>query len=217
MFYRLLLFAFLLKSPALTACAFHAAGPVKVIITGHTGGGKTSVINELAKRGYQVVPECATIVVNSEYALLDKLHPEKAPHNSPSQIENLQFKIFDTQEIAYNQALVQSIMKPPKNNLIIFDRSEFDTWIYCQIFYPPNFFTASQQEFFSKIVKRALDHHHFNQNVLFFNARHEESLSLGNQIHKYYQDFGFILHEVGFKDTVAEKADYVEGLLLKLL
>ncbi|MCE5295048.1 MAG: ATP-binding protein [Chlamydiales bacterium] len=228
------LFLVLLVSFKLSACAFHTGGPVKVIITGDISGGKTSVVTELAARGYQVVPEVATTVFVEEYKKLDALYPEKAPHNHPLQIENLQQKIFAGQEKAYNEALVKSMIYPPKNNLIIFDRTEFDSYVYSQIFYPTDYFTTDQREDFSKRITRALTHQHYNQNAIFCDivpkelyngrmsncARHEnynDAVQIGSNIHKYYkEEFGFILHHVGFHDTIASKTDTVEALLLNI-
>ena len=229
-----ILFLVLLVSFKLSACAIHTSGPVKVIITGDISGGKTSIVTELAARGYHVVPEVATRVFVEEYTKLDALYPEKAPHNHPLQIENLQQKIFAGQERAYNEALVHSMLYPPKNNLIVFDRSEFDSFVYSQIFYPADFFSPVDRKAFSKKINRALTHQHYNQHAIFCDivpqelyngrmsncARHEDyndAVQIGSNIHKYYkEEFGFILHHVGFHDTIASKTDTVEALLLHI-
>lgn len=204
--------------------------PMNIIITGHTCAGKTSLINELEKRGYRVVHEVATAVLIDEYAKLDEAHPENAPHNLPSQIENLQFKIFSANEKAYQEAMRKSLLTPPRDNIIIFDRSEFDTYVYMHVFYPPDKFTAEEWATADQIINQALQPGHYSTDVIFceivppeyFNGilsnkvRHEsydQAKYIGDKISQAHEGFGHTLHKIGFKDTISQKADQVEAIL----
>lgn len=207
--------------------------PVKVIITGHTLAGKTSVINELQKRGYYIVPEAATTILLEEYQKLDKAHPENAPHGLPWQIDNLQMKIFSAQKSAYKQALQECRIHPPKNNLIIFDRSVLDSRVYAKIFYPEGSFTEHETAFFNKCITKALLPGSFAKTVIFseivpleyYNGRlsnsvrhenYEQACFIGEHLRHGYQELGFTLHSVGFAETISQKTDTVEALLLTI-
>lgn len=207
----------------LSTVSLYSAELIKVIITGHTLSGKTSTINELKARGYYVVDETATAVLAQEYQKL----PENSPHH-PLQIENLQHKIFAAQIDAYEKAVHECSEHPPRDNLIIFDRAIFDTYVYSSIFYPDGFFSTEEREFFKQIVCESLPN--YSKKVIFceivpeayYNGtlsnpvRHEEyeqSIAIGEQIRNTYQNLGFELHSIGFQETISNKADVIETIL----
>lgn len=209
-------------------CALFADEYVKVIITGPALAGKTSVIKELERRGYYIVPEAATEVLVEEYKKLDEAYPESAPHRNPTQVENLQMKIFDAHKKASEKAERECREHPPKGNIILYDRAVFDTYVYTQVFYPEGTFSLQEQAYFNAVVTEGVGE--YAKNVIFSEivpeqyydgplslpTRHEnyeQSRYIGEHIRNAYQAFGFTLHPIGFKATIAEKADAVEALL----
>lgn len=213
-----------------SACVAQQNNPIKVVITGHTCAGKTSLINELKKRNYFIVPEVATAILFNEYTRLDREYPELAPHNDPNQIEDLQLKIFTSQLKSYQDALEWAKLNPPKDNLIIFDRSEIDTYVYSQIFYPPGTFKSEELSLFDQFATQASSFNYYFHEVIFCEivpreyydgkisnvARHEtydQALYIGDMISDTYQKLGFTLRKIGFQDTISKKADLVAELL----
>ena len=87
----------------------------KYIITGGPGTGKTSIINELSKRGFYCVKENARDIISSRNDDLNLL-------NSYTDYEN---KIAELRTKSY--------IKTPNNQICFFDRSVFDCLAYLKI------------------------------------------------------------------------------------
>lgn len=86
---------------------------IKAVIDGGPGTGKTSIIKELKKRGYNVAPEAARIV-------LKRKKYRENPHLSKSDIKEIQLAIWDISIKEYRSAL-----KENKNHILFFDRGLF--------------------------------------------------------------------------------------------
>ncbi|MBM3894391.1 hypothetical protein FJ366_02235 [Candidatus Dependentiae bacterium] len=169
------------------------------IFTGGPGTGKSSVIAELASRGYQTVQEAATIVIADE---LKK--GEKTPWS-----ENwFEGKLATIMEIAQNNL--------PQNNLqpVFFDRSPLDPLVYIALYEK-----KSPTETISKL-KNLLSSGKFNPKVFLFNdlgfckntaIRHEdvaEMLRIENAMVQHYTLHGFEIIRVP-AGTIKDRTDFI--------
>ena len=191
--------------------------PKLIIISGGPCAGKTSVLKELQKRNYFIVPEVATAIILEEYERLDRLYPQFAPHHKITQIEDLQYKILKEQLSTYQKAVSKTSKNPPKKNLIIFDRSEVDTLVYASALLQQETSASKDLSFlyntnvlFCEVIP--VDHYYITSNMVRYET-YEQSISMGKKLREAYLNFGFTLHEIGYKKTIIEKANEVERLL----
>ena len=95
--------------------------PIKVVFTGGPCTGKTTLINALASKGYYVIREAATAVIEEE---------QKNGNMTPwSNLDQFQLKIVAKQEEFLDLALKLSHHK----ELIFFDRACIDSFTYCKL------------------------------------------------------------------------------------
>lgn len=201
--------------------------PKLIIISGGPCAGKTSVLKELQKRNYFIVPEVATAIILEEYERLDRLYPQFAPHHKITQIEDLQYKILKAQLSTCQKAVSKTSKNPPKKNLIIFDRSEVDTLVYASALLQQETSASKDLSFFYEKANQTLklynpnvifcevipvDHYNITSNMVRYET-YEQSIFMGKKLREAYLNFGFTLHEIGYKKTMIEKADEVERLL----
>ncbi|CDZ79609.1 hypothetical protein BN1013_00104 [Candidatus Rubidus massiliensis] len=201
--------------------------PKLIIISGGPCAGKTSVLKELQKRNYFIVPEVATAIILEEYERLDRLYPQFAPHHKITQIEDLQYKILKAQLSTCQKAVSKTSKNPPKKNLIIFDRSEVDTLVYASALLQQETSASKDLSFFYEKANQTLklynpnvifcevipvDHYNITSNMVRYET-YEQSISMGKKLREAYLNFGFTLHEIGYKKTIIEKANEVERLL----
>lgn len=84
-----------------------------VVISGCSGGGKSTLISELSKQGYSVIPEVGREIVKEQLAKKEPI----TPWENPQEFCEL---LMDRSIIAYNNALR---LLETKNRIIFFDRS----------------------------------------------------------------------------------------------
>ncbi len=94
---------------------------MRVVLTGGACTGKTTVIEELAKRGCKTVPEVARPVIDS---YLKRNVLQKPRLNDIAVLQK---------EITLKQIELESKLDPTKE-IIFFDRSGLDTIAYCQFY-----------------------------------------------------------------------------------
>ncbi|MFH1254264.1 MAG: ATP-binding protein [bacterium] len=94
--------------------------PIKVVFTGGPCTGKTTLINALASKGYYIIREAATAVIQEE---------QKSGNMTPwNNLDQFQLKIVAKQEECLDLALKLSHHK----ELIFFDRACIDSFAYCK-------------------------------------------------------------------------------------
>lgn len=91
---------------------------IKVVLDGGPGTGKTSIIKELKKKGYNVAPEAARIIFHRKKYRND-------PHFTRTDIRHIQQEIWDLSIKEYRSAL-----KEHKNHVLFFDRGVFSGLSY---------------------------------------------------------------------------------------
>ncbi|MEK6889869.1 MAG: ATP-binding protein [Nanoarchaeota archaeon] len=91
---------------------------IKAVIDGGPGTGKTSIIKELKKRGYNVAPEAARIVFHR------KKYRDN-PSMSKARLKEIQKAIWNLSIQEYRSAL-----KTRKNHILFFDRGVFSGLSY---------------------------------------------------------------------------------------
>jgi predicted ATPase len=94
-----------------------------IVISGCSGGGKSTLLAEFVKQGYSVIPEVGRKIVNEQLAANGNITPWKNP------------KAFCETAIkesiaAYHEAL--SLINSAKDQLVIFDRCFLDNVSYYQ-------------------------------------------------------------------------------------
>jgi len=92
------------------------------VITGSSGSGKTSVIEELANQGYSVIHECAREIINEQKRIGGRLLPQYFPYE------------FE-EEVARRQLIYEkNILKRCCDLDVFCDRGIYDVVGFCRYF-----------------------------------------------------------------------------------
>ncbi|MHC5024188.1 MAG: AAA family ATPase [Planctomycetota bacterium] len=95
-----------------------------IVVTGGSCSGKTSVIHEMAARGYEVVPEAA-------YEVIDELNRR---HGVEGQIQWRQAHLVDFQRrISERQHAREATARRSTSKFVFCDRGLLDGLAYCQL------------------------------------------------------------------------------------
>ncbi len=168
--------------------------PVKYVITGGPGVGKTALVNVLASRGYQAVQEVAALLIKEE---LDKgnEHPTKNRDEFQTNVMNKQIELED---------------KLDNDKVAFLDRGIIDGIAYYRFdkIEPPKELVENAKKREYKLVF-ILD---FLEDFYETNEIRLESVEIAHKIHNLikeeYQNFGYKLIEVP-PVNVQERVEFV--------
>ncbi|NIK93234.1 ATP-binding protein [Mangrovimonas sp. CR14] len=174
----------------------------KIVITGGPGTGKTSLINELEKRGYPCLEEVSRqIILNARKDGVDQL--------------------FLTEPLLFSERLMEGRKKQFQEAethgapVVFIDRGIPDVLAYMDYAketYPSHFIQACEIMQYDKVFVLAP----WESIYLSDNERYE-SFEQAVEIHDYleatYQRFGYDLENIPF-DTIEKRADYLISLLM---
>lgn len=171
-----------------------------IVISGCSGGGKSTIINAFADHGYTVMPEAGRQIVQEQMEQRGNLLPwSDAVGFTHGLIErNIRF---------YNQALD---IEKPKNNIIFFDRSLLDALCYLKF-----------QNQFSERHRQMIDQYRYNTVVFMLPAwpeiyiqdserQHGFDVAIGeyNRLIEFYPKYGYQVIEVP-KLSVAKRLKFI--------
>jgi predicted ATPase len=182
---------------------------MRVVITGGPCSGKTTLIEELAARGYQIAPEAAILVIS---ALNQELGVEGQKDWRRQNLAEFQCRVLQTQLELEEQALSS---RKSEQEPVFFDRGCIDGLAYCKYFQtePPTALcdAAKDASYDQVFVLDTLDD---------FQERSEEgrtsdqstSIALGALLEETYRDHGYAPIRVKVA-SVGERADFILAAL----
>jgi len=168
-----------------------------IVITGAPSSGKTTVLDELAKKGYHTEPETARLFIESEMAKGRPLEDIKAD------ALHLQIGILKTK--------IDRETRLNPEELVLFDRGIPDTIAYCELCHLS-----------TKIVLQ--DCYHFKYKYVFHFDRlplikdgtridtEEDADFLDNHLEKAYQSLGYTVIRVPVM-SIKDRVDFILGYL----
>ena len=168
----------------------------KYIITGAPGTGKTSIINELKRRGFRCVDENSREIIAEQIKTGGKILPWKNQIAFENQIANMR---------------TQQYLASPEDCICFFDRSTLDCIAYLKL---NNLETTSQ---IIENIKKC----NFNKTVFYTpiwkeiyindserKENTEKAIEIENTIMKTYKSQGYELVKIP-KLSIAERADFI--------
>ena len=150
----------------------------RCVLTGPPGAGKTSVIEELAKRGMKIIPEPARTLI------------ENYKKNSPELLPNIS---IENRKLFQNAIEAMTYKDYRENNVGFFDRSMID-----EIGYRNRYNIEINQELDSAAKNNRYDHVFIfpfweeifiNDDIRLENA--EEAKIVGDFLHSAYNNYGY--------------------------
>jgi predicted ATPase len=169
----------------------------RIVLLGRSSSGKTSVINNLRDRGYQVGHEVPTII-------LDSRQTRKTDEAEWDKRQKLMYAIQKTLEDSYE-------------GLIFQDRCLMDNYAYTEILCGgiPDYF-----EDLSKLSKRydsvfELEGLPFKKTSTRIESGEEEAQKIYLQVKDFYMNQGFnptlvpVFHEKTLEESITKRADFI--------
>ncbi|WP_369048937.1 AAA family ATPase [Tenacibaculum sp. UWU-22] len=169
----------------------------KIVLIGGPGTGKSSVLNELKKRGYTCMPEISRdITLQAQKEGIDQL--------------------FLKNPLLFSELVLKGRIKQYKDaekttaNLIFFDRGIPDTYAYMDFLktdYPSVFKEKSSQFIYNKIFRLApwkMIYTSDNERYETF----EQMVKIDAFLKKSYLEIGYKINDVPF-GTVDDRCDYI--------
>ena len=165
------------------------------IITGGPGAGKTSVLENLALKGYGYIPETARQIIKER--LSKGLPPRPDPTSFAQQIFDQDWKNF--------------VLNSTMSSLLFFDRSFMDS--ACMLF-------ESNMESYNKVKDIHLANSYNNRvfitppwKEIYHNDEErdqtfEQSIEVYDRLHKWYKEYGYEIVVLP-KDTVENRAKFI--------
>ena len=170
----------------------------KIVITGGPCSGKTTLINELGKRGYEVVGEIARDVI-------------KERNNFPLSKE--EFKIRQI-IMAERQIAKEKELGTRKEKLVIFDRSLIDILAYCRYFdinHPKIIDNINLSKNYDFVF--ILDPPPFEKDEVRI-ENEEDALIVHNLIYDIYKNLGYNIIQVPIMN-IEKRINFIEVFLKK--
>lgn len=169
------------------------------ILTGGPGVGKTSVLDELEKSGYIVMPEMARAIIKEQMAVDGEALPWKNK-------ESYMRLMLEASAESYRKAISKNSLLP-----VFFDRGILDAVCYAEM--------VGLE--ISDEIKEIAENHQYNRKVFIFppwqdiyetdNERKQdwkEAEATFEAMKKTYQDYGYETIEVP-KDTIENRKDFI--------
>lgn len=178
-------------------------GQRRYIITGGPGSGKTSIIRYLAQKGYRVVPEAATSIIEERLKLgIEKPWLEDAHH------------------LRINERIVQGQIEAQNSSapVVFFDRGPLDSLSYVLLL------KRKLYQYIVDCTQASLDAHYFEKTLFFIDgldfivpgpARYEtlqESMTRARCLEANYRSLGYDLVHVPAGD-VATRAQFILSMI----
>ena len=150
----------------------------RIVLTGGPGAGKTSVINLLAEKGFNIIPEPARTLIEDYQKNSPHLHPKLSKENRllfQKAIENITIKNwFDNKNAFFDRSILDEIGYRNRYNIEINNELNFaaKNYHYDIIFFFP----------FWKVIYKNDDIRHETE---------EEAQIVGEFLHKAYTNYGY--------------------------
>ena len=179
---------------------------IKIVITGGPSSGKTTLINELARRGYYTVREAALYLMET--------HNYKLWTDSPDIEKKVEKGIYHLQQKWEAEI-------PRWAKLVFLDRSLIDAIAYYKLFglkTPKELDTLIKQANYTTVFFLDMLPKKFWNKMINGQPRkqdYKQGLQLVKLTKQAYEDYGFKLTELPFME-VGKRADALEGKLRKL-
>jgi len=164
----------------------------KFVLTGAPGCGKSSIIEELNRRGFQTCPEVYTTLYN-----------ESKDYTVFSQPINLRYKLLD------KQLFLESLLK--KETPVFLDRSTIDIILFAKYFnieMPLDFIDKAKNKSYDLVFLMEPLPKQYYKVTNIRKETQEESLKIHQFFKEEYKKFGYKVIEVPF-DTIENRTQFI--------
>ncbi|CAM1371058.1 ATPase [Tenacibaculum litopenaei] len=169
----------------------------KIVLIGGPGTGKSSILNEFIRRGYECMPEISReVTLKAQEEGIDQLFLEK-----PLLFSQL---LLEGRELQYQNSLKSD------NKYIFFDRGVPDVHAYMNYLgtdYPEDFLQKSKACKYDKVFMLAPWEEIYQSD----NERYEtfeQAVKISSFLHEAYSEIGYDIIDVPF-GTVDERCDFI--------
>ncbi|NVK53647.1 MAG: ATP-binding protein [Flavobacteriaceae bacterium] len=175
----------------------------KVVIIGGPGTGKSTLLNELSKRGYNCMPEISReVILAAQKKGIDQLFLTE-----PLLFSNL---LLEGREKQYLEA------QKSKDNLVFFDRGIPDIHAYLEFLktdYPSCFLEKSSKYKYTEVfILPPWKEIYISDNERY--ESFEQAIAIYHQLKKTYKKIGYTIHTLPF-GSVTERTDYLLNSITK--
>jgi predicted ATPase len=175
---------------------------IKIVLTGGPCCGKTTLLNELRKKGHNICGEAAREILEKEPA-------------AATDYENFQTRVLERQSA--NESDLDDVLEGSSDKLAYLDRSVVDGIAYSRhaLNRIPKVFDCHQMKGRYNVIL-LLDRLPLVQDGLRLESNDAEAERIHDHIQKAYVDYGYFPIRVPIVGTPEQRADYVVELVERL-